>query len=188
VFCGSAAGIHPAYRAAAEQFGRLLVSSGIRLIFGGGRVGLMGVIADAVLDAGGEAIGVIPQSLIERELDHERLTRLHVVSSMHERKALMADLSDAAVLLPGGFGSLDEFSEVLTWWQLGFHEKPCAVLNVNGYYDGLLAWLDHATREGFVQPAFRAMILVEADPVRLLERLRAAPMASHVRWPNNDRR
>lgn len=188
VFCGSAVGAHPSYRRAAESFGQLLASDGIRLVFGGGRVGLMGVLADAVLNAGGEAIGVMPQSLVDREIAHEGLTELHVVGSLFERKQLMARLSDGFVLLPGGYGSLDEFSEALTWVQLGIERKACGVLNVNGYYDRLLEWFDRATEEGFVQPAFRAMVLADDNPRRLLEKLRSAPPVSQIRWVNDGSR
>jgi uncharacterized protein (TIGR00730 family) len=182
VFCGAAEGIDSAYRQAAEGFGRLLAARGMSLIFGGGRVGLMGAVAEAALGAGGEAIGVIPQMLVEREIAHPGLTRLHVVGSMFERKALMAELADAFVLLPGGYGSLDEFSEALTWAQLGLTRKPCGVLNVNGYYDRLLGWFDDAAREGFVPPAFRTLVVAETQPEVLLERLLTAPGAREARW------
>jgi len=185
VFCGSAEGAHPAYRQAAESFGQLLARDGIEVVFGGGRVGLMGALAEAALGAGGRAVGVIPQTLVDREIAHTRLTHLHVVQSMYERKALIARLSDAFVLLPGGYGSLDEFSEALTWVQLGMEQKPCGVLNVNGYYDRLLDWFDQAAREGFVHTAFRTMILADTDPGRLLEKLRTAPPVRQVRWMND---
>jgi uncharacterized protein (TIGR00730 family) len=188
VYCGSEAGGDPVYRTAAQDFATLLARRGIRLVFGGGRVGLMGAAADAALRAGGEVVGVIPRVLVERELAHEGLTRLHVVESMFQRKEMMAELSDAFALLPGGYGSLDEFSEALTWLQLGFIEKPCGILNVNGYYDRLLGWFDDAAREGFVRPAFREMVLAEKDPEVLLERLRRTPEPSEVRWVSDGSR
>ena len=150
VFCGSNLGIRPVYRAAAERLASLLLQRGIELIYGGGNVGLMGVLADTMLAQGGRVIGVIPQSLLAREVGHRGLTKLHVVSSMHERKALMADLSDAFLALPGGFGTFEEFCEIVTWSQLGIHQKPCGLLNVDGYYDPLLRLFDHAVGEGFL--------------------------------------
>jgi uncharacterized protein (TIGR00730 family) len=182
VFCGSSTGSHPAYFEAANQLGRELASAGVTLVFGGGRVGLMGILADSVLAAGGQAIGVIPRSLVEKEIAHASLTKLHVVESMHERKALMADLADAFVLLPGGFGSWEEFCEIVTWLQLGIHRKPCAILNVAGYYDGLLGLADHALAEGFLRPAHREMLIVENDPQGLLSRLGSAVIPSEVKW------
>lgn len=158
------------------------------LVFGGGRVGLMGAVAEAALEAGGEAIGVIPQILVDREIAHAGLTRLHVVGSMFERKALMAELADAFVLLPGGYGSLDEFSEALTWVQLGLTRKPCGVLNVNGYYDRLLGWFDDAAKEGFVSPAFRTLVVAESEAEILLERLRTTPPVRQARWSGDGRR
>jgi uncharacterized protein (TIGR00730 family) len=182
VFCGSSTGSHPAYFEAANHLGRELASSGVKLVFGGGRVGLMGILADSVLAAGGQAIGVIPRSLVEKEIAHASLTKLHVVESMHERKALMADLADAFVLLPGGFGSWEEFCEIVTWLQLGIHRKPCAILNVAGYYDGFLALADHALAEGFLRPAHRDMLIVEGDPQALLSRLANAVIPTEVKW------
>jgi uncharacterized protein (TIGR00730 family) len=182
VFCGSSTGSHPAYFEAANQFGRELADAGVTLVFGGGRVGLMGVLADAVLGAGGQAIGVIPRSLVEKEIAHASLTKLHVVESMHERKALMADLADAFVLLPGGFGSWEEFCEIVTWLQLGIHRKPCAILNVAGYYDGLLALAKHALAEGFLRPSHHDMVIVESDPGALLSRLARATLPVEVKW------
>jgi uncharacterized protein (TIGR00730 family) len=143
----------------------------IGLVYGGGSEGLMGAVADAVLAAGGEVIGVIPESLVARELAHARLTKLHVVRSMHERKALMAELSDAFVTLPGGFGTLDETCEMLTWTQLGIHEKPCGILDVDGYFAPLLAFLDSAVEEGFLRPENRALVDLDTEPERLLSRL-----------------
>lgn len=169
VFCGSSAGSDPAYRACAEELGAELVRRNIGLVYGGGDVGLMGATADAVLKAGGEATGVIPEHLMNREIGHRQLTKLHVVRSMHERKALMADLSDAFIALPGGFGTLEEFCEVLTWSQLGLHEKPCGIVNVKGYYTPLLLMLDHAVEEKFLKPQNRALVLSCETPTELLE-------------------
>jgi|SRR5215469_2779200 len=169
VFCGSSAGTDPAYRSCAEELGIELTRRKIGLVYGGGNVGLMGAIADAVLQAGGEAIGVIPEHLMTREIGHNRLTKLHVVRSMHERKALMADLSDAFIALPGGFGTLEEFCEVLTWSQLGLHAKPCGIVNVRGYYTPLLAMLDHAVDEKFLKPQNRTLVLSRETASELLE-------------------
>lgn len=155
----------------AQEVGRLLCRRGIELVYGGGKVGLMGAVADACLAEGGRVIGIIPQMLVDKEVAHRGLSELRVVQTMHERKALMADLADAFVALPGGFGTWDELCEVLTWSQLGLHRKACAVLNVNGYYDPLLAMADRATADGFVKPVFRELLLADTDPVRLLDRL-----------------
>ena len=182
VFCGSSSGARPLYAEAAAQLGRDLASSKIALVFGGGRVGLMGILADSVLSAGGQAIGVMPRALVEKEIAHTSLSELHVVESMHQRKALMADLADAFLLLPGGFGSWEEFFEVVTWLQLGIHSKPCAVLNVAGYYDMLLSLTSHALKEGFLRSAHKEMLIVEEDPVRLLGRLEVAPIPSETKW------
>jgi hypothetical protein len=171
VFCGSSIGIRHVYREAAQAMGNALARRGIELVFGGGRVGLMGVLADAVLAAGGRAIGVIPDALVARELAHRGLTELRVVGSMHERKALMAALSDAFLALPGGFGTLEEYCEALTWAQLGLHAKPCGLLNVAGFYDALLELFDHAVSEQFVPGPHRLLVLVDEDPQRLLDLL-----------------
>lgn len=171
VFCGSSPGSRPTYAEAARRMGDALVARDITLVYGGGRVGLMGEIARAVLAAGGRVVGVIPQALVRKELVYDDLTELHVVASMHDRKAMMAERAEAFVALPGGYGTFEEFCEVLTWAQLGFHHKPVALLNVAGYFDGLLALFDHAVAEGFVRPAHRAMALADADPGRLLDRL-----------------
>ena len=169
VFCGSSAGSQPEYRACAEELGAELTRRKIGLVYGGGNVGLMGAIADSVLEAGGEAIGVIPEHLMTREIGHNRLTKLHIVHSMHERKALMADLSDAFIALPGAFGTLEEFCEVLTWSQLGLHAKPCGIVNVLGYYTSLLRMLDHAVEERFLKPQNRALVLARETPLELLQ-------------------
>jgi uncharacterized protein (TIGR00730 family) len=172
VFCGANPGLDPAYRTAAQQLGQMLAQDGIGLVFGGGSVGLMGTVADAALDAGGEVIGVIPQALVDRELAHRRLRDLRIVSSMHERKALMADLSDGFIALPGGVGTLEELFEVWTWAHLGLHRKPCALLDVSGFYGGLGRFLDHVETEGFLRSGVRDMLLIERDPAALLAALR----------------
>jgi uncharacterized protein (TIGR00730 family) len=171
VFCGSSSGRDPRYAETARNLGKLLVARGLGLVFGAGHIGLMGVIADAVLEAGGEVIGVIPQVLVDKELAHRGLTDLRIVPGMHERKAVMAALSDAFVALPGGYGTADEWFEILTWAQLGLHDKPIGVLNVNGFFDPLLAWLDRATDEGFVKPAQRQLLVVAKWPEDLLDNL-----------------
>lgn len=170
VFCGSSGGARPEYAEMAAAFGRLLAQRGIRLVYGGGNVGLMGMLADAVLAAGGEVIGVIPQMLVDRELAH-RGTDLRIVTSMHERKALMAEISDAFVALPGGLGTYEELFEVLTWAQLGIHHKPVGCLNVHGYFEALARLLEHAISEGFLRPEQRQAILFGTDPEELLIRL-----------------
>jgi uncharacterized protein (TIGR00730 family) len=183
VFCGSSPGARPQYTEATEDLGSLLVQNGITLVYGGASVGLMGRLADTVLSEGGEAVGVIPRPLVEREIAHVGLTELHVVDSMHERKALMADLSDAFVALPGGLGTLDELFEVYTWAQLGLHRKPCGLLNVEGYYQHLADFLDHAAGERFVRDEHRDMLIVEEDPATMLERLRGFdPAALTPKW------
>jgi len=188
VFCGSSSGGRPAYSEAAADLGRRLASSGITLVFGGGRVGLMGILADSVLAAGGQAIGVMPRSLVEREIAHNSLTTLHVVESMHHRKALMADLADAFLLLPGGFGSWEEFFETVTWLQLGMHRKPCALLNVGGYYDLLLSLTSHAAAEGFLRPAHKDMLLADENVTRLLNRLQTARIPCEIKWADPKQR
>ncbi|HEY5930652.1 MAG TPA: TIGR00730 family Rossman fold protein [Burkholderiales bacterium] len=171
VFCGANTGLRPAFANAARELGSLMAARGIGLVYGGGNVGLMGVIADAMLDAGSEVIGVIPASLVAKEIAHRGVTELRIVQTMHERKALMSELSDAFIAMPGGFGTLDEFFEILTWSQLGFHDKPCGLLNVAGYYDGLLRMMDHAVVEGFLLPGNRKLVIADTDAARLLERL-----------------
>jgi uncharacterized protein (TIGR00730 family) len=183
VFCGSSPGARPAYGEAAEELGRLLVAEGIGLVYGGGKVGLMGRLADAVLARGGEAIGVMPEALVAKEIGHPALSELRVVGSMHERKALMAELADGFVALPGGLGTVEELFEVYTWSQLGLHLKPCALLDVEGYYDGIAAWLSHAVEERFLREDHRAMLIVERDPRELIERLRRfEPAAVEPKW------
>lgn len=175
VFCGSSPGARPIYAEAASRFGVLLAEAGIRLVYGGGNVGLMGKVADAVMTAGGEAIGVIPRFLMDREVGHTALTEIHVVDSMHERKAMMAKLSDGFAILPGGIGTLEEMFEVWTWRQLGLHPKPCAVLNVGGYYDRMVGFLDDMVTEGFLQPGHRAALTIADTPEALLAAMRFAP-------------
>jgi uncharacterized protein (TIGR00730 family) len=168
VFCGSNCGSRPEYGEAADCLGRLLAKRDISLVYGGGKVGLMGKVADAVLGAGGKVIGVIPQALVLKEIAHDGLTELRVVNSMHERKALMAELADGFIALPGGFGTLDEFCEILTWAQLGLHHKPCGVLNVNGYYDHFLQLLDQAVGDQFLRSLHRDIVIANRDPEALL--------------------
>jgi len=175
VFCGSSLGTDPVHAKAARSFGRALASKGLGLVFGGGSIGLMGTLADAVLDAGGDVVGVIPAFLDERELGHRGLSRQIVVTSMHERKALMAQMSEAFVALPGGFGTVEEFCEVLTWAQLGLHAKPCALLNVQGFFAPLLRLFDDQVRLGFLAPGHRALVLVGTDPEELAATLASLP-------------
>ena len=182
VFCGSRSGTDAAYDEAARAFGRALAAEGITLVYGGGRVGLMGVVADAALGAGGEVVGVIPRALLEREIAHSGLTDLRVVGSMHERKALMSELSEGFIALPGGTGTLEEFFEVLTWAQLGEHRKPCGLLNAGRYYDPLLAVFDHMVQQGFLSKEHRAMVLVETEPEVLLEALAGYVPPRVVKW------
>ena len=183
VFCGSSPGARPAYGEATAELARLLVADGIGVVSGGGAVGLMGVLADTAMAAGGEAIGVIPQALVDREIGHTGLSELRVVGSMHERKALMADLSDAFIALPGGLGTLEELFEVYTWSQLGLHDKPCGLLDVEDYFAGIVDFLEHAVRERFVREEHRAMLIVERDPRRLIDRLRDfEPRAVRPKW------
>jgi hypothetical protein len=171
VYAGSSIGRRPAYAEAARTLGRLLAARRVTVVYGGGAIGLMGVLADAALEAGGEVIGVIPRALRRREVGHEGLTELRVVESMHERKLAMAELADAFIALPGGIGTLEELIEAHTWTQLGIHEKPCSVLDVDGYYRPLIALLDHAVEEGFLAADHRRILLEDDDPESLLDRL-----------------
>jgi uncharacterized protein (TIGR00730 family) len=182
VFCGSSVGAKEIYSLQAAAMGSLIVKNGYGLVYGGGKVGLMGVIADAAIEAGGDVIGVIPQGLFAAEIAHSGLSELRVVGSMHERKALMADLSDAFIALPGGLGTFEEFCEVATWAQLGVHQKACGVLNVERYYDHLLGALDHAVVEGFLRAEYRALIISDDDPERLLDRVRSYQPSSRPKW------
>lgn len=174
VFCGSAFGSRQAYTDAAAELGRMVALRGIRLVYGGSRVGLMGVVADACLAAGGMVTGVIPRSMMEREIAHTGLTELHITGSMHERKALMAELADGFIAMPGGFGTFDELFEILTWRQIGLHEKPVGLLNVEGYFGPLLSMTDHAVQEGFLRPAHRTNLLVDANVPGLMAKLAAS--------------
>lgn len=182
VYCGSSPGRNPAYREAGTALGQILAGRGLGLVYGGASVGIMGAVADAVLAGGGEAIGIIPRSLARKEVAHEGLTRQYVVESMHERKAMMAEASDAFVALPGGWGTIEEIFEMLTWAQLGFHEKPCGMLNVSGYFGGLFAFLEHAVEECFVKPEFRELLILEEDPQRLLDRFEAYRAPRIHKW------
>lgn len=171
VYCGAAHGVNPVYAAAARDLAAEMVRNDIALVYGGGNVGLMGVIADAVLALGGRATGVIPQALVDKEVAHRHLTAQHVVRDMHERKAMMAALSDSFVAMPGGLGTLEELFEMLTWSQLGFHAKPIGLLNVEGFYDGLISFVQHQVKQGFVKPQQAALMLTEREPDALLRRL-----------------
>src|SRR5215217_8256913 len=182
VYAGSNTGADPAYAEAAEDLARTLAEHGTGVVYGGARVGLMGTVADTALAAGGEVIGVIPGDLVQREIAHQGLTDLQVVGSMHERKARMAELSDAFVALPGGAGTLEELIEIYTWSQLGLHDKPMGMLNVAGYYDGLAALLDHAVQEGFLRPEHRAALQTAATPADLLQRFEGWRPATVGKW------
>lgn len=180
VYCGSSPGRLDAYADAARSLAALLVAQNIRLVYGGANVGIMGIMADTALRLGGEVVGVIPEALVQKEVAHTGLTELHVTRSMHERKTLMAELADGFIALPGGIGTLEELFEVWTWAQLGFHHKPCGLLNVEGYYNGLVAFLDHSASEQFVKAVHRDMLIVEGTPEALLARFQtyAAPVVS----------
>lgn len=168
VFCGSSPGRDPVYTRTAREAGRLLARQGIGVVYGGGRVGMMGAVAEAALAAGGTVLGIIPEALMRSEIAYQGLTELRVVRSMHERKQMMADASDGFLALPGGFGTFEEFCEILTWAQLGIHAKPCGLLNVAGYYDPLIAMFDRAVAEGFLRERHRALMVADSDPERLL--------------------
>jgi uncharacterized protein (TIGR00730 family) len=182
VYAGSNFGTDPAYAEGARALATTLARRGIGLVYGGGNVGLMGVLADTAMAAGGEVIGVMPKALIEREIGHRGITELREVDSMHERKALMADLADAFVAVPGGIGTLEELIEVYTWSQLGLHRKGCGLLNVNGYYDALAAFLDHAVDQAFLTPQHRGILTVASDPAVLLDRLAAFEPPTVGKW------
>jgi len=189
VFCGSSKGARPAYELAARRLGELLAERGIGVVFGGGCIGLMGALADAALARGGEVIGVIPEGLMQREIGHRGVTKLHVVGTMHQRKAMMADLADAFIALPGGYGTLEEICEIITWSQLGIQRKPCGLLNVEKYWDGLLNLLDHAVDEGFVRPENGQLVLVALTPERMLDRLLEWTPPGHVeKWIDASKR
>ena len=188
VFCGSHPGRRPEYLAAAAELGRVLAARGIRVVYGGAQVGLMGALADAVLAAGGEIVGVIPGLLVDAEVAHPGLSDLRITGSMHERKALMADLSDGFIALPGGLGTLEEFAEIVTWAQLGLHAKPTGLLNLLGFYDGLLGFLDHAVAERFVRPDHRDMILARPSAAGLLAAMDSwsVPSQTPAKWIEAD--
>lgn len=188
VFCGSSSGARPAYASAARDFGALLARERITLVWGGGNVGLMGEVANAVLDAGGRAIGVIPAALARLELAHARASEMHVVDTMHERKALMADLSDAFVALPGGFGTFDELFEIVTWAQLGIHQKPIGLLDVEGYFEPFAALVERTIADAFVKPANRELLRIEREPERLLARLRDPAPPPGMKWIGREAR
>jgi len=182
VYCGSANGAKPLYAQAARAFGRALVEADLALVYGGGKVGLMGVIADEVMAAGGRAIGVIPELLIDKEVGHAGLTALHVVPDMHHRKKMMADLSDGFVAMPGGAGTLEELFEMFTWSQLGYHRKPVAVLNIDGFYDPLIRMLEHTVQEGFMQQKYFDTLQIDNDPAALIGKLRRYQPVVADKW------
>jgi hypothetical protein len=182
VFSGSSPGARPAYKQAAADLGRAIVRNGLGVVFGGSMVGLMGVLADSALESGGNVIGVIPEALMKKELAHTSLTELRVVPSMHERKRQMADLSDGFIALPGGMGTVEELAEVLTWAQLGLHRKPCGLLNIEGYYDRLIGFIDHAVAERFVTPQHREMIVVAKAPEELLAAFASYRAPEVTKW------
>ncbi len=182
VYCGANPGARPEYAEQARALGRVLAGQGLGLVYGGGNVGLMGIIADEVLRCGGEAVGIIPEALMKKEIGHMGLTELHIVSSMHERKQMMADRSDAFIAMPGGVGTYEELFETFTWLQLGYHSKPIGLLNVNGFYDGLLGFLQHAADEGFLRANHAAMLQVSTDPADLVEQLTQWTPQRADRW------
>lgn len=182
IYCGSNKGAKSDYARAAHALGELLAKEKIELVYGGGMVGLMGVVADAVLKNGGHVIGVIPEKLVIKEVVHEKLPDLRVVKDMHERKALMADLADGFIALPGGYGTFEEFFEVLAWGQLGWHRKPVGLLNTAGFYRPMLEFLDHTTTEGFIRPKHRDLVIVEEDAEEMLRRLRTFQPPDEVKW------
>jgi hypothetical protein len=182
VYCGSSEGRNPDYAQAAERLGHLLAERGITLVYGGANVGLMRVLADAAMAGGGRAVGVMPKALVEKEKAHRNLNQLHVVASMHERKALMVELADGFIALPGGAGTMDELFEVWTWAQLGFHRKPCGLLNVASYYDPLAAFLDHSVTEGFVKDLHRDMLVMADTPEAMLDRFQTYVPPTVEKW------
>ena len=182
VYCGSNQGTRPEYAAAAAELGTVLAREKIELIYGGGRVGLMGILADAALKGGGHVIGVIPEKLVIKEVVHERLPDLRTVKTMHERKALMAELAEAFIALPGGYGTFEEFFEVLAWSQLGWHQKPFGLLDIAGFYRPLLQFLDHTCREGFIRPQHHRLVLVEQQVEKILPRLRNFRPPAEIKW------
>ena len=186
VFCGSSHGSREAYSQAARATGRQIAEQGYTLVYGGARVGLMGAVANAALEAGGKVIGVLPRALRDKEIGHEGLTELHLVDSMHERKAMMADRSDAFLALPGGVGTLEEIFEVWTWGQLGYHQKPCGFLNIEGYYDDLIRFLDHQTDQGFTRDVMRAMVQIAGTPEEMVGLFENYTAPSAPKWIKRD--
>ena len=186
VYCGSSPGKNPAYLRAAKSLANAMCERDIGLVYGGAAIGVMGAVANAVLDGGGEAIGVIPKSLAVKEVAHSNLTELHVVASMHERKAMMAGLADGFIALPGGWGTLEEIFEILTWAQLGFHNNPCGLLNVEGYYDGLIGFLDNAFEQQFVNELCRPMLIRASEPVALLDQFTEYRAPKVRKWMGED--
>uniref|UniRef100_A0A7V4G9R3 Cytokinin riboside 5'-monophosphate phosphoribohydrolase n=1 Tax=Desulfobacca acetoxidans TaxID=60893 RepID=A0A7V4G9R3_9BACT len=186
VFCGSNVGARPAFAEAARELGAALARRGVGLVYGGGNLGLMGLLADAALAGGGQVIGVIPQALVDKELAHRGVSELRVVQSMHERKATMAELSDAFIALPGGLGTLEEFCEMLTWAQLGLHRKPCGLLNIAGFFNSFLSQIDHAVQTRFIRPEHQSFLLVEQTPDALLQRLSEAHPPATPKWIDRD--
>jgi uncharacterized protein (TIGR00730 family) len=186
VYCGSSPGLNPAYTRAATMLGKTLAERDIGLVYGGAAVGIMGVVADAVLANGGKAIGVIPKALAVKEVAHEGLNELHVVESMHERKAMMADLSDGFIALPGGWGTLEEIFEILTWAQLGFHRKPCGLLNVEGYYDDLIRFLENAFTQQFVNDLYRPILITADEPAKILDQFAVYRAPAVRKWMGED--
>ncbi|HKG23831.1 MAG TPA: TIGR00730 family Rossman fold protein [Blastocatellia bacterium] len=182
VFCGSSSGTSPAYLQTATRLGEIIAARGIGLVYGGARCGLMGAVANAAIENGGEVIGVIPEALIEKEIAHVGVSDLRIVGSMHERKMLMSDLADAFIAMPGGMGTVEEFCEILTWAQLGLHKKPCGLLNVEDYYHHLISFLDHAVAERFVKPEHRSLLVIDEEPQRLIERLESYEMPAVSKW------
>ena len=186
VYCGSSPGASPAYAEAARKLAQEMVKNNIALVYGGGNVGLMGIIASEVMKLGGEATGVIPKALLDKELGHDGLTRLHIVKDMHERKAMMAELSDGFVAMPGGMGTLEELFEVLTWAQLGFHYKPISLYNVEGFYNNLIAFVDHLVSQRFVSSDQSGLMMHEADPVKLIERFQTFKPTYKTKWADRE--
>ena len=186
VYCGSSSGKKPAYSQAAVNLALALSERGIRLVYGGGATGVMGTVADAMLAAGGEVIGVIPKALAVKEVAHDHLSELHVVASMHERKAMMADLADGFIALPGGWGTLEEIFEILTWAQLGFHDKPCGLLNIEGYYDGLIDFLENSFEQQFVSELYRPMLMRALEPTTLLDQFATYRAPKVRKWMAED--
>ena len=182
VYCGSNKGSRPEYTAAAEELGTLLAHEKIELVYGGGCLGLMGIVAEAVLRGGGHVIGVIPEKLVIKEVVHEKLPDLRVVKTMHERKALMADLADGFIALPGGYGTFEEFFEILAWGQLGWHQKPFGLLNIAGFYTALMQFLDHTVSEDFIKPKHRELVILESEAEKILQRMREFQPQAETKW------